>query len=83
MKRIHWSEMFKQMEAHGENGSAGRHQLRYVKKGTGEIVDVPGCTITSIHAKGSTVNILVDGDTHPKTIRKCLVIEFNGMQVYI
>jgi len=54
-----------------------------VKKGTGEIVDVPGCTITSIHAKGSTINILVDGDRHPKTIRKCLIIEFNGMQVYI
>lgn len=81
--RIHWSEMFKQMEVHGENGSAGRHQLRYVKKSTGEIVNFPECTITSIHAKGSTVNILVLGDTHPKTIRKCLIIEFNGQQVYI
>ena len=71
------------MEMRNKDGSAVRHQLRYVKKGSGELVNVPECTITSIHAKGSTVNMLITGEPHPRTIRKCLIVEFNGAQIYI
>ncbi len=77
MNRIHWSEMLKLME------KGGNHQLKFVKKKTGEIVNVEDCTISSIHTKGSTINILIDGEQHPKTIRKCLIVEFNGKRVYL
>lgn len=77
MKRIHWNEVWRLME------QPKAFSLVYIKKSTGEYRNVPSCTCTSIHAKGSTLNILLPGEEKPKTIRKCLIIEFNGMSVYL
>ncbi|MDU1906409.1 MAG: hypothetical protein E6772_16690 [Dysgonomonas sp.] len=82
MDRIHWTKLWEQMEQLDKGGKAIPFSLSFVKKSTGEIVDVPSCTLTSIHSKGSTLNILVAGQEKPKTIRKCLIIYFNGKSVY-
>lgn len=83
MKRIHWNEIWKLMEEANENGQPKPFSLIYVKKSTGEWRNVPSCICTSIHTKGSTLNILLPGEITPKTIRKCLVMEFNGISVYL
>jgi hypothetical protein len=83
MQRIKQSELWEKMEQKDTNGVPVPFSLVFVKKSTGAIVHVPKCTCTSIHSKGSTVNIKLDGETHPKTIRKCLIIAFNGASVYL
>jgi hypothetical protein len=82
MDRIHWSKLWEQMEKKDINGDIIPVSLSFVKKSTGQIVDVPSCKVTSIHSKGSTLNILRPGDSEPHTIRKCLIIQFNGKTVY-
>lgn len=83
MERIHWSKLWELMEQRDEYGNPKTFQITFAKKSTGEIVKVPSCTCTSIHAKGSTLNILYAGEVDPKKIRKCLILEFNGMSVYL
>jgi hypothetical protein len=83
MDRIHWTKIRELMEKKDEKGKSVSFSLSYVKKSTGTIVDVPSCTLTSIHSKGSTLNILYAGEDKPRTIRKCLIIKFNGKSVYL
>lgn len=83
MKRIHWSKIWAVM---GKKDAAGRSvpfTMEYVKKSTGEKKEYLNCRLSSIHTKGVTVNIKIDGDIEPQTYRKCLITKFNGMSVYI
>lgn len=82
MDRIHWSKIWELMEMYDENGKPVPFSISFVKRKTGEWRDVPSCTLSSIHSKGSTLNILLPGEIRPKSIRKCLVMKFNGMSVY-
>ncbi|MDR1455535.1 MAG: hypothetical protein LBJ01_07790 [Tannerella sp.] len=82
-KRIKISKIWEEMEKKDAAGLPVTFSISYVKKSTGEISCIPGCICTSIHSKGSTVNLMPAGDTRPKTIRKCLIIEFNGASVYL
>ena len=81
--RIKQSEIWKEMERKTADGTPIPLSLSFVKKSTGELVQVARCTCTSIHSKGATVNIMIDGEERPKTIRKCLIIAFNGAKVYL
>ena len=71
------------MERKGADGLPALFSIAYVKKRTGEISSLPACICTSIHSKGNTLNIMPVGDTRPKTIRKCLVIQFNNAAIYL
>jgi hypothetical protein len=71
------------MEAKDAFGKNKPFSIKFVKKSTGEIVKLEGAVCTSIHSAGSTLNIFFPGEFTPKTIQKCLIIEFNGMDVYI
>jgi hypothetical protein len=82
MKRIKLSQIWEIMEQKKENGAPAPFSISYVKKKTGEIQHLPHCICTSIHSKGSTVNIMEEGKEYPKTIRKILIVKFNGMNVY-
>jgi hypothetical protein len=83
MKRIKLSNIWEEMERKSPDGLPVPFSISYVKKSTGEISSIPNCICTSIHSKGSTVNIMREGETRPKTIRKCLIIEFNGAGIYL
>lgn len=82
MERIHFSKLFKALEEMEKSPDPVPFSLTFVKRSTGKIVHVPSCTLTSFHTKGSTLNILHPGETKPKSVRKCLITEFNGKSVY-
>jgi hypothetical protein len=83
MSRIHWIKMLELMTKKDEKGKSADFSIDFVKKSTGEIVSLNNCSCTSIHAKGSTINIKSEHEVRPKTIRKCLIINYNGMEVYL
>lgn len=82
-KRIHWSRIWELMERKDANGWPLPFAVKYVSKSTGEIKKYPHCTLTSIHSKGDTLNVMLIGETRPRTLKKCLIIEFNNAKVYI
>ncbi len=81
--RIHISEVYKLIQETDEKGKPKPFSIVFVKRSSGEIRKVESCTLTSFHTKGSTINILYPNDITPHTIRKCLIIEFNGKKVYL
>lgn len=76
---IHQSKLWELMQRRDATGKPEEFDLQYCKKGTGELVSYRRCVLTSIHAKGSTINVLVDGDT--KTLRRCLITKYNDKKV--
>lgn len=56
--------------------------IEFCKKSTGELVVYPKVVLTSMHAKGSTINVLIVGESKPKKIRRCLITKFNQIKVY-
>lgn len=66
-----------------ENGAPKPFSLTYVKRSTGEVVTYPAAVLTSFHSKGSTINVLPIGEIKPRKIRRCLILRFNGLKVYL
>lgn len=83
MNRIHWNKMWSVMGNRDKDGEPIPFSITYIKKSTGEIRQYNHCTLSSLHTKGSTLNIMIPGEDKPKTIRKCLIKVFNGLTVYI
>lgn len=65
-----------------EKGKLKPFSFEYAKK-NGELVTYEHATFSSIHSKGSTVNIIIDGDKKPKTFRKICITRFNEFKIYI
>lgn len=82
-KLIHWSKIWEIMQRRDAKGNPIPFQIKYAKRSTGQIVEYPVCYFTSIHTKGSTVNVMQEGEFSPRTIRRCLITEFNHHRVYI
>lgn len=82
-KLIHWSKIWDIMQRKDANGNPIPFQIRFYKLSTGEERNYPVCFFTSIHTKGSTVNIMVEGEHRPRTIRRCLIVEFNHHKTYL
>lgn len=83
MGRIHWSKIWDIMRKRDAQGLPVPFSMVYVKRSTGEKKRYSRCVLSSIHTKGSTVNIKIDGDELPQSFRKCLIIEINGLSVYL
>ena len=56
--------------------------FQYAKK-NGELATYENATLTSIHSKGSTVNIMLNGEVKPKSFRRICITRFNEFKVYI
>lgn len=81
-KLIKQSKIWKLMEQK-EKGKHKPFSFQYPKK-NGELANYKNATFSSIHSKGSTVNIFVEGNLlHPKSFRKILITKFNEFKVYI
>ena len=68
-----------------ERDSAGKPKpfsFQYAKKG-GELETYRNATLSSIHSKGATVNIIPQGEMKPHTFRKILITRFNEFKVYL
>lgn len=80
-KLIKQSKIWELMELK-EKGKYKPFSFQYAKK-NGELVDYANASFSSIHSKGSTVNIILDGDKKPKTFRRICFMRFNEFKVYI
>lgn len=65
-----------------ERGKQKPFNFQYAKK-NGELVNYENATFSSIYAKGSTVNIMLQGEHRPKSFRKICITRFNEFKVYI
>lgn len=83
MNRIKQSKIWEIMERKDDRGNSVPFSLTFVKKSSGELVKIDSCICTSIHSKGNTLNIKLPNENSPKTIRKVLIVEFNGASVYL
>jgi len=70
------------MEEKDRTGKPKPFSFRYAKL-SGELETYKNATLTSIHSKGSTVNIMTEGNKIPHSFRKVLIIRFNECKVYL
>lgn len=82
LDRIHNSKVIGIMEKRDSKGVPMEFSVQFCKKSTGELVTYQRAVLSSVHSKGSTINILVVGESAPKTIRKCLVTKINNLKVF-
>lgn len=66
-----------------KDGKPVEFSIQFCKKSTGELITYPRVILSSFHSSGSTLNILQVGETTPRTIRRCLITQFNNLKVYI
>lgn len=81
LDRIHQSKIGEIMER-CKDGRPVEFSLQYCKKSTGELVTYERAVLTSFHSEGSTVNVLPNGESSPRKIRRCLITRINGMKVF-
>lgn len=82
MDRLHQSKMLELLQKRGADGRPMPHTLLYCKKGTGELATYRGARLTSYHAKGDTVNVKMEDDPQPKKLRRCLILQIDGIKIY-
>lgn len=80
--KIHQSKMRGLMERRDGSGRPLPFAIDYVKMSTGECVHREGCTLTSWHERGGTVNVLMPGTVAPRKLRRCLITAIDGIRVY-
>lgn len=79
MSKIHLKRVLETLD--GLSGDVS-FSFTYAKK-DGKLVHYKAARISSMHAKGATINLLIDGDNKPKTFRKICLTSFNGAKIYI
>jgi len=80
-KLIKQSKIWELMELK-EKGKPKPFSFQYAKK-NGEMPTYENATFSSIHSKGSTVNIMLQGEQKPKSFRRICITRFNEFKVYI
>lgn len=81
-KMIKQSRLWELMERKDASGEPLPFQLKFVKE-NGEVREYASCVLTSIHSAGTTLNVLPEGESFPRTIRRVTIIEFNHVRVYL
>lgn len=88
-KRIKQSNVWNEMQRK-DNGRYKPFSFSYVRLNDsregngnpGSIVHYPVAYFSSIHSKGSTVNIRLQGERFPKKFIKCMIIKINSKKVF-
>jgi hypothetical protein len=80
--RIHLSQIWKIMEEKDRLGKPKPFSFQYAKK-SGELETYRNATLSSIHSKGATVNIIPEGESKPHTFRKILFMRINEFKIYL
>lgn len=65
------------------NGKRVPFSLRFVKKDTGEIINIQEAILLSYYMKKRTITIKILGSEQIRGIRTSLIIEFNGFEWYV
>lgn len=82
MEHIHLSKIWEEVEKKDRLGDRIPFSFSYAKR-DGSISEYTNATFSSIHSKGSTVNIMLDGEVKPKTFRRICFLKFNSKRIYI
>lgn len=82
LDKIHQSKIRELIARTDGKGNPQPFAIDYVKLSTGECVHHEGCTLSSWHEKGGTVNILIPGEAGPRKLRRCLITAIDGIRVY-
>lgn len=88
-KRIKQNAVWVEMQRK-ENGKYKPFSFSYVRLNesregngkAGSIEHYPVAYFSSIHSKGSTVNIRLQGEQFPKKFVRCMIIKVNGKKIY-
>lgn len=81
-KLIKQSRLWEMMERTDASGKPLPFQLKFVKE-NGEVREYKSCVLTSFHAAGTSLNVLPEGESRPRSIRRVTIIEFNQIRVYL
>lgn len=81
-ERIHLSKVWDIMQQKDARGNYVPFSFSYAKL-DGTLTSYKMASFSSIHAKGSTVNIIPQGELKPKTFRKILILSINHYKVYL
>lgn len=81
LDRIHQSKIIDILEKR-QNGRPVEFSMQYCKRSTGELVTYERAVLTSLHSRGSTINVLPAGESTPRKIRRCLITRINNLKVY-
>lgn len=81
-KRLHLSKVWEFLTTKTGRDDYAKFSFTYAKK-NGILKTYNDAMFSSIHAKGSTVNLFVEGELKPKTFRRICFVEFDGHQIYI
>ena len=80
--RIHLSKIWKIILEKDRLNKQIPFSFQYAKK-NGELETYHNATLSSIHSKGATVNIIPEGENKPHTFRKILFVRLNEFKVYL
>ena len=81
-KRIQYSRLIGLMERKTSDGTNKSFDFIYVKK-DGSIEEYKNARMTSYHAEGDTVNILIQGEIAPKKFKRICILKFNDIIVFL
>jgi len=70
------------MEQTDGRGKPVPFSFQYAKM-DGTLKTYENAVLSSIFSKGTTVNIITEGNSKPHTFRKILIVRFNKNKVYI
>lgn len=82
MNRIHQSKIWAEIEQKDKRGNNKPFSFSYAKK-DGTIAEYSNAVLSSIHYKGSTINIMLPGEVKPHTFRRICFLTFNGLRTYL
>lgn len=81
-KLLKQSRLWELMERKDAQGNPQPFQLKFVKT-NGEVKEYTECILTSMHSRGTTINVLPTGENRPRSITRITIIEFNKIPVYL
>ena len=81
-KRIHYSRLADIMQRTDDSGNPKPFSFSYVKM-DGTLRKYVDAIFSSIHADGTTVNIIPKNERRPKKFHRILIIEINNYKVYL
>ena len=86
-KRIKQSDVWELMQTKDERGRYKMFSFSYVRlnesrEGNGRPGSIEAAVFSSIHAKGSTVNIRIKGERFPRKFIRCMIVRINGKKIY-
>jgi hypothetical protein len=80
---LNWSAIYAVVEKKDKNGIPVEFSMSFVKRSTGDIVDITRCVCTSSHFRPRTINIKCLPSEEIRKVRCCCITKINDSEIYI